>query len=149
VNFDLGFISFFAPAATLIFAVTFLLTDIVNEKFGRAETQRMIWIAFAAQIVFLALSYMVVRATPAPFFSNETAFDSIFSNVPRVAVASLISFILSESLDAYIFQWFRELTHDKQLWMRNAFSSLPSMLVDSIVFITLAFYGTTPIMPLI
>jgi uncharacterized integral membrane protein (TIGR00697 family) len=149
VAYDLGFMTFFAPAATLIFAVTFLLTDIVNEKFGRAETLRMIWIAFTAQLIFLALSYMVLKATPAPFFTNQAAFETIFSNVPRVALASLVSFIISESLDAYIFQWFRDLTKGKQLWMRNVFSSIPSMAVDSVVFITLAFYGTTDIAPLI
>jgi uncharacterized integral membrane protein (TIGR00697 family) len=71
VEFDLIFKTVFAPAAALIFPVTFLLTDVVNEKFGRKETQRMIFIAFLSQIGLILLSQLVVRATPAPFFTNH------------------------------------------------------------------------------
>lgn len=149
VSFDLGFMSFFAPAATLIFSITFLLTDIVNERFGRAETQRMIWIAVFAQLVFLAISYMVIQATPAPFFGNQAAFEIILSAVPRIALASIVTFIVSESLDAYIFARLKRYTAGKHLWMRNAFSSLPAMAIDSVLFVTLAFYGTMEILPLI
>src|SRR5438477_11126652 len=58
ISFDLGFKQIFAPAAVLIFAVTFLLTDIVNEKFGRKETQRMILLAFCSQIVLVLFSWL-------------------------------------------------------------------------------------------
>ncbi len=149
IGFDLGFISVFAPGASLLFSVTFLLTDIVNEKFGRAETQRMIWIAVFAQAAFLLFAYIGVSAAPAPFFLGQSAFESVFASVPRIAAAGLITFLISESLDAYLFAWFRRLTGGKKLWMRNAFSSLPSMALDSALFVTLAFYGTMPILPLI
>lgn len=52
--FDLGFMEVTAPAAVLIFAVTFLITDIVNERFGRKETHKMIFIAFITQVVMIA-----------------------------------------------------------------------------------------------
>ncbi len=149
IGFDLGFTILFAPGATLLFAVTFLLTDIVNEKFGRAATQRMIFIAFLSQIAFLVFSYIAVSATPAPFFANQAAFDTVFGAVPRIAAAGLITFLISESLDAYLYQWLRLKTHGRHLWMRNAFSSVPAMLIDSALFVTLAFWGTTPILPLI
>ncbi|HYV33476.1 MAG TPA: queuosine precursor transporter [Candidatus Limnocylindria bacterium] len=150
IMFDLGFTPIFAPAAVLIFAVTFLLTDIVNEKFGRAETQRMIFIAFCSQIVLILFSYLIVHATSAPFFTNQAAFEAVFGYVPRIVFASLAAFLISENADAYIFAWFKNKTQGKHLWMRNAFSSLPSMILDSTVFITLAFYGgAVPILGLI
>jgi len=149
IEFDLGFATFFAPGGVLVFAVTFLLTDIVNERFGRKETQRMIFLALIAQVALVAFSYLAVTATPAPFFTNQAAFEAILSSVPRIALAGLITFLVSETLDAYLFQWFRKLTNGKHLWMRNAFSSLPAMLVDSALFVTLAFYGVMPILPLI
>ncbi len=150
VSFDLGFTQIFAPAAVLIFAVTFLLTDIVNEKFGRKETQRMIFIAFASQIVLSIFSYLIVKTTPAPFFQNQSAFEAVFGYVPRIVFASLTAFLISENADAYIFAWFKNKTSGKYLWMRNAFSSLPSMLIDSAIFITIAFYGgPVPLMGLI
>lgn len=149
IGFDLGFTTLFAPGATLLFSVTFLLTDIVNEKFSRAETQRMIFIAFFCQLAFLVFVYVALSATPAPFFLNQEAFQTVFNVIPRIAIAGIITFLISESLDAYLFQWLRSKTNGRYLWMRNAFSSVPAMLLDSTLFITLAFYGTTEIVPLI
>lgn len=149
ISFDFGFTQLFAPGAVLIFSVTFLLTDIVNEKFGRGEVMRMIWLAFGAQIAFVMFSYLVLAAEGAPFFTNQVAFETVLGAVPRLVVAGLIAFLLSEMLDAYLFQWLRSATGGKHLWMRNVFSSLPAMAIDSAVFVTFAFYGIMPILPLI
>ena len=147
--FDFGFAEFFAPGAVLFFSVTFLLTDIVNEKFGKSEVYRMIALGFFAQIAFLVFSYLVLNAAGAPFFKNQAAFDTVFALVPRIAAAGLIAFLVSEFLDANLFQWFRTLTGGRHLWMRNVFSSLPAMAIDSAIFVTLAFWGVLPLMPLI
>lgn len=149
IAFDFGFTELFAPAAVLIFSVTFLLTDVVNEKFGRSETQRMIVIALFAQVALILFSYLVLKAEGAPFFQNQIAFEALLGSVPRIVIASLIAFFISENFDAYLFHWFRRLTGGKHLWMRNAFSSIPAMLLDSALFVTLAFYGIMPIIPLI
>lgn len=149
IEFDFGFTTLFAPGATLIFSVTFLLTDIVNERFGRRETLRMIAIALIAQLALIVFSFLVLKAKPAPFFQNQQAFEALLGLVPRIIIASIVAFYLSETADAYIFHWFRKLTEGRHLWMRNAFSSLPAMLLDSILFVTLAFYGVLPIVPLI
>lgn len=149
VGFDLGVATFFAPAATIVFSVTFLLTDIVNERFGREETVRMVWIAVAAQALFLIFSHMALAAAGAPFFMAQEAFETVFAQVPRIAAAGLVTFLISETLDAYLFAWLRQWTAGRHLWMRNAFSSLPAMALDSALFVTLAFYGTMPILPLI
>lgn len=149
VSFDLGFTTIFAPAAVVIFAVTFLLTDIVNEKFGRAETQRMILIALFSQLALVIFSYLILKTTPAPFFQNQTAFEAVLGSVPRIVIASLVAFFISENVDAYLFQWIKNKTGGKHLWMRNAFSSLPSMILDSAIFVSLAFYGTMPVLSLI
>lgn len=149
IGFDFGFTVFYASPVVLVFAITFLLTDIVNERFGRRETQRMVLLASLAQIVMIPFSYMVLVAAPAPFFTNQAAFEAIFGTVPRIVAAGIIAFTVSELFDAYVFQWFKEATSGKHLWMRNAFSSAPSMALDSIIFATIAFYGIIPILPLI
>lgn len=149
VTFDFGFVTLFAPGGVLVFAVTFLLTDVVNERFGRGETKRMIFLAFLAQAAFLAFSYLAVSAVPAPFYMDQEAFATVLASVPRIALAGLAAFLVSELLDAYLFQWFRTLTRGKHLWVRNAFSTLPALLVDSTVFVVLAFYGVMPLLPLI
>ena len=150
IAFDFGFMrEFYAPGSVLIFSVTFLLTDIVNERFGKREVFRMIFLAFLAQIAFLLFSFLVLYANAAPFFTNQAAFESIFGMVPRIVGAGLVAFLVSEFLDANLFQWFRNLTGGKHLWMRNVFSTLPAMAIDSAMFVTLAFWGIMPILPLI
>lgn len=147
--FDFGFAEFFAPGAVLIFSVTFLLTDIVNEKFGKREAYRMILLGLLAQIAFLVFSYLVINAPAAPFFTNQAAFEAVFGMVPRVVIAGLLAFAVSELLDANLYHWLRGLTGGRHLWMRNAFSSLPAMVIDSIVFVTVAFWGVMPLLPLV
>ncbi len=148
-EFNLGFANFYAPAAVLIFSVTFLMTDIVNEKFGRKETHKMILIAFIAQVAVGLFSWLILKLTPTPFWTGQQAFELLLGQVPRIIIASWIAFLVSENLDAYLFSWFKNLTKGKHLWMRNAFSSLPSMAIDSILFVTIAFYGIQPILTLI
>lgn len=148
-SFDLGFAQFFAPAVVVIFSVTFLITDIVNEKFGRKETQKMILIAFVSQVAVTAFSWIVLSLPPAPFWQGQVALEGIFGLVPRIMLASWVAFLVSENLDAYIFDWFKKKTGEKHLWARNAFSSIPSMVVDSVLFVSIAFFGVAPILPLI
>ena len=147
--YDLGFGTYFAPAASLIFPVTFLVTDIVNEKFGRAETHRMIFIAFISQVILAAFVYLAISLPAAPFWTNQQAFEMLVGQVPRLMLAGWLAFLVSENLDAYVFAWLKKLTGGKHLWMRNAFSSLPAILIDSVIFVTLAFWGVAPVVPLI
>src|SRR3989338_5401468 len=93
-EFDLGFAKFYAPAATLVFAVTFLLTDIVNEKFGRKETHKMIFIAFLAQVATTFFVYLAFISPPAPFWSNQQSFELLFGLVPRIVFASWVAFLI-------------------------------------------------------
>jgi uncharacterized integral membrane protein (TIGR00697 family) len=149
VTFDFGFITFFATSATLVFSVTFLLTDIVNEKFGRKETQKMIFIAFITQIAVAFFIWLAIQLKPAPFWPDQEIFTKIIGFAPRIMLASWIAFLISENADAYIFSWFKKLTHKKHLWMRNVFSSIPAMALDTIIFVTVAFYRVQPVLPLI
>jgi len=149
VEYDLGFISVTAPAAVIIFAVTFLLIDVVNEKFGRKETQRMIFIAFISQIAAAVFIFLAIDLPPASFFADNVAFIKVLAFAPRIMVASWAAFLVSENADAWIYAWFKKKTKGKQLWARNVFSGLPSMVLDSMIFVGIAFYGIAPVIPLI
>lgn len=147
--FDLGFNTYFGPSGVLVFSITYLLTDIVNEKFGRKETQKMILIALISQVAMVLFFWLGVKMTPAPFWGIQESWQQIFGMVPRITLASWIAFIVTENFDAYVYSWFKRLTHGKHLWMRNAFSSIPALLLDSLIFIPIAFLGALPILPLI
>ncbi|MBI2985067.1 MAG: queuosine precursor transporter [Candidatus Kerfeldbacteria bacterium] len=147
--FDFGFTSVTTTAATTIFAVTFLVTDMVNEKFGRRETIRMILIAFVIQVAMVLFSLLVTKLGPAPFWNNQGGWEAIFGIVPRITLASLITYLVSENFDAFVYHAFRRWTRGRFLWMRNAFSSLPALTIDTVLFVTLAFAGTgIPLWPL-
>jgi len=148
-EFNFGFITLYATAASIIFPVTFLLTDVVNEKFGRKETQRMIFIAFIAQITTAMFILISIYMKPASFWGNQDIFRTVFGFAPRIMIASWIAFLISENVDAHIFSWFKKLTEGKHLWSRNVLSSLPSMAIDTIIFVTIGFYGLQPLAPLI
>jgi uncharacterized integral membrane protein (TIGR00697 family) len=147
--FDLGFNTFFGPSGVLVFSITYLLTDIVNEKFGRKETQKMILIAFVSQIAMVFFFWLGVKFPPAPFWTIQGTWEQIFNLVPRITLASWIAFLITENFDAYVYSWFKKLTKGKYLWTRNAFSSIPALLLDSLIFIPIAFFGVMPILPLI
>ncbi|MBT3404868.1 queuosine precursor transporter [archaeon] len=148
-SFDLGFVTLYATSGVLVFSITFLLTDIVNEKFGRKETHKMIFIAFLTQVLVAFVIWISISLDAAPFWSGQSAFNEVLGFAPRIMLASWVAFLISENTDAYLFSWFKRLTSGKHLWMRNAFSSLPSMALDSIIFTTIAFLGVQPILPLI
>jgi uncharacterized integral membrane protein (TIGR00697 family) len=148
-QFNLGFFVFYVPAGVIVFSITYLLTDIVNEAFGRKETHKMIFLAFISQLIMSLFLWIGIKMNSAPFWNLSYFWNQIFNLVPRITFASWIAFLISENLDAIIYSWFKKITKGKYLWMRNAFSSLISLALDSLIFISIAFFGVAPIMPMI
>jgi len=147
--FDLGFRTFYGPSGVLVFSITYLLTDIVNEKFGQKETQKMILIAFVSQVAMVFFFWLGTKLPAASYWTLQETWQQIFGLVPRITLASWIAFLISENTDAYVFAWFKKITKGKHLWMRNAFSTIPALLLDTLIFIPIAFLGIMPILPLI
>ncbi len=148
-SYDLGFMTIFATTGTVLFALTYLITDIVNEYFGRKETMKMIYITFFAQICATIFILMAISMPGAPFFTDQEAFVRILGSAPRVIFASLFTFIIMESLDAYLFQKIKSLTKGRHLWVRSAVATVPIMFIESVIFVSLAFYGVFPVWPVI
>jgi len=147
--FDVGFAQLFAPAAVLVYSVTYLFTDIVNERFGRRAVHRMIFICFVAQVAQVFFLWLATVVAPAPFWGGQQAWDAIIGFVPRIIVASWIAFLVSENFDAVVYSWFRKLTRGRHLWARNVFSSLPALALDTLLFISIAFWGVAPLETLV
>lgn len=142
--FDLGFASYSGPAGVLVFAVTFLFTDIVNEKFGRKITHRMIFIAFCSQVAMSFFLWLGTQFTPDPFWASQhdaAAWDAFFGMIPRITVASWAAFLVSENADAVVYDLFKKITKGRHLWLRNVVSTIPALALDSVIFVPLAFYG--------
>ncbi len=148
IDFDLGFYSFFAPAAVFIYPFIAQVIDMINEVYGRKMTHLAIGIAFVTQILLVTFIVMTNVLSPAPFFEHETAWQSIFNLGVRITLASWISFLITNNLDAVIFSKLKERYEDKVL-LRSVASDFTGLTLDSLIFVPLAFYGVMPVVPLI
>ena len=143
-----------APVAVLIFPFTFQITDMVNENFGQKATHRMIFIAFVTQILMSIFIWFSIEVPAAPFWGFDWLSDPVeaqqfwlnfFGSTIRITIASWISFIITENLDAILFAKLKKWTKGKNLWIRNVFSDIPTLALDSVIFISIAFGGVFPL----
>ena len=150
-DFSIGTYLITAPVAVLIFPFTFQITDMVNENFGRKKTHRMIFIAFITQILMAIFIWFSIEIPGFPFWSatDQLFWISFFGSTIRITLASWISFIITENLDALIYSKLKKLTRGKNLWIRNIFSDIPTLALDSVIFVSIAFGGLLPIWPII
>lgn len=134
----------------VLFASTFLATDMMSEIFGKEEANRCVKIGIAANVAFIIISQSWFLYVPA---ADDTMFGpitTVFANTPRVMASSLFAYVVCEIYDvwAYHFIWKKteEKTGDKKkyLWLRNNGSTLVSQLINVIVFNVLAFAGVFP-----
>jgi len=139
-----------APVAVLIFPFTFQITDMVNENFGQKATHRMIFIAFITQILMAIFIWFSIEVPAASFWGFDWLSDPVeaqqfwsnfFGSTIRITIASWISFIITENLDAILFAKLKKWTKNKNLWIRNVFSDIPTLALDSILFVSIAFGG--------
>jgi hypothetical protein len=136
------------PAAIFIYALTFTLIDLINESLGKAGARKVILAAFIANLLLAAYAQFAVILPPAPFYSGQEAFAGVLGSTPRIVFASLTAYVVSALIDAEMFALWR--IHVKgPKWARVLASNTISTWVDSVVFISLAFYGVMPIWPLI
>ena len=150
-DFSIGTYLITAPVAVLIFPFTFQITDMVNENFGRKKTHRMIFIAFITQILMAIFIWFSIEIPGFPFWSatDQLFWISFFGSTIRITLASWISFIITENLDALIYSKLKKLTRGKNLWIRNIFSDIPTLALDTLIFVSIAFGGVLDIWPLI
>ncbi len=148
-DFSIGSFVIEAPVAVLIFPFTFQITDMVNEFFGQKETHRMILIAFITQVLMSFFLWLSIEVPSAIWWPNQVVWTEIFGQTLRITGASWISFLITENLDALIYAQFKKWTKGKYLWLRNLISDIPTLALDSVIFVTIAFVGVFPIGPLI
>jgi uncharacterized integral membrane protein (TIGR00697 family) len=136
---------FVATAGILAFPLTFVMTDIVNEYFGRPVVRLFTWIAIGVNLLLQPVIRLAI-AVPAVSYTDgvtdadmQRGFEIALGQTSSIVVASLCAFALGQWLDARIFTKLRHLTGGKWLWLRAQGSTVVSQLVDTFVVIFLAF----------
>jgi len=141
---------FSVPAGVIVFSMTFFITDILCEEFGKKYAKKAAWAGFYSMLLLIISVYIVSAWTPAPFAKDfSEMFSKVLSLTPRIALASFLAYLISQNHDIWAFHFWKKKTHGKYLWLRNNASTIVSQLIDSVIFITIAFYGVFPILPLI
>lgn len=124
--------------------LTFLITDILEEVKGKKVVNNLIW----TTAIILFLSYLFIQwtvwVTPAERYTNNEAFVTIFQNSSRFFLASIVAFLISQMHDVWSFNFWKEKTHGKFLWLRNNLSTFVSQFIDTVIFMFLAFYHIAP-----
>ena len=144
----LGRLGVIVPAGVFIYALTFTLLDLIHERLGKQVARQVIGTAFVANLLLAAYAQLTV-SWPAPaFFDGQAAVARVLGSAPRIVGASLVAYLAASLVDAEIFAWWRTRVGGYR-WARVLVSNAVSTAVDSVVFVTLAFAGVLPILPLV
>jgi uncharacterized integral membrane protein (TIGR00697 family) len=132
------------PAGIIAYPLTFLFTDVIAELYGRRTASRVVWAGFAANILMVILIFGGKLLPTAEIWSDQPAYESILGMVPRIVLASMVAYLISQHHDVFAFHFWRRKTKGRFLWLRNNASTTVSQALDTGLFITIAFWGTVP-----
>jgi uncharacterized integral membrane protein (TIGR00697 family) len=135
--------AFRVSGAQLLFPITYIFGDIFTEVYGYSGSRRAIWIGFFASGLLALMGLFAVWVPPAPEWHNQPAFETVFYQVPRMIVASLIAFWAGEFTNSYVLAKMKLVTGGRYLWTRTIGSTVAGQAVDTALVITLAFAGRT------
>ena len=153
VNISLfGFedLSFNLSAGVLLWPVVFIMTDIINEFFGRRGVRFMSFtaaglIAYAFLMIFLSIGltpsdFWTERATPSGILNMDLAYNTIYGQGLWIIVGSIVAFLIGQIVDVTVFHYLRSFTGSSKIWLRATGSTLVSQFIDSFVVLFIAFY---------
>ncbi len=137
---------FSCTLGNVAYSASFLITDILSENHGRKEAQRAVWMGFFSLLCVTLLMHLTLQFQPlagdADSAAMHAALTRVFSLLPRIALASLIAYLVSQRHDVWAFQfWKTRFPGSGKLWLRNNLSTMVSQLIDSILFVLIAFWG--------
>lgn len=153
VNWNLGgqeALSFNLTAGVLIWPIVFLMTDVINEYYGKAGVKILsYWAAGLIAYSFIVV-YVAIQLSPADFWPStgqndgvpdmNLAFKMVFGQGNWIIVGSLVAFLVGQFVDVFSFQFIRRLTGSGKIWLRATGSTLISQLIDTFVVLFIAFY---------
>lgn len=141
------------PGAALAYALTFLASDCYTELYGKRAAQVLVNVGFLMNFLVLALVWTTIAAPAAdPEFAAD--FAAVLGAATNIVAGSLVAYLVSQNLDVVVFHAIRDATDGAYLWLRNIVSTATSQLVDTVLFVGIAFYlipqaiGLGPELPL-
>jgi len=126
--------TFYISVGIIPYPVTFLITDIISEIYGRRRADMVVFAGLIAS-VFVLLIIGIAAAVPATDWSpvSDSMFKSVFGSSAQAVAASMAAYLIAQFIDIRIFHFWKKRTHGRHLWLRNNFSTIPSQFVDTFV----------------
>jgi queuosine precursor transporter len=148
--FGIENLSFNLSAGTLLWPVVFIMTDVINEYFGRKGVRFLTFTAaalilYAFVMVYFAIglapaSFWIERETPFGVLRMDDAFNAIFGQGLWIIMGSLVAFLIGQFIDVMVFHAVKAKTGSKKIWLRATGSTVVSQFIDSFVVLFIAFY---------
>lgn len=129
------------PGGALAIALMFFASDCYAELYGRRAAQVVVNVAFVMNFVVIALVWFTILAPAAQSSIDPATFRSALGASTNIIVASLLAYLVSQNWDVYAFHAIREATDGAHLWLRNLASTASSQALDTVIFVSLAFYA--------
>jgi uncharacterized integral membrane protein (TIGR00697 family) len=123
------------------YSSVFLVTDILNENYSKKDAQKAVWIGFFVLIATMIIMQITLRFIPHSSDELSEPLSKIFELFPRIVLASLVAYLISQSHDVWFFAKLKKKHKTKHLWLRNNLSTIISQLLDNSIFTLIAFVG--------
>ncbi len=137
------------PAGILAYCLTFVASDVISEIWGKNRARQVVTGGFVALVVCLGLIHLALAWPAAPFWEGRESFEEVLGATPRIILASLAAYLVSQNHDVWAFHFWKKAFQGRHLWLRNNLSTSVSQILDSTIFICIAFWGIMPVMPMI
>lgn len=131
----------------VMFASTYLVTDILSENEGKKSANKAVWIGVFTSVIMLAFTQYWMLYTPSANDWAREHISAIFNTTPRLLAASFIGYVISQRFDVWLYHKWWNFTAKKTgdskrfLWLRNNGSTLISQIINTIIFNFIAFFG--------
>jgi uncharacterized integral membrane protein (TIGR00697 family) len=140
---------FILPAAIFVFPVSYIFGDVLTEVYGYRWARRVIWLGFFCNLVFVFFTWIGQILPSASFWDAQEAYERILGYTPRLLAASFVGYLAGEFVNSFVLSKMKLLTRGRWLWSRTIGSTILGQAVDTAIFITLAFIGTSSFVPII
>ena len=144
-----GFGPLAVPGGVFGFLLAIVTVNATAELHGRPVAQRMVFMGFVPLLVSLGLMQLVLALPPADGWEGQAIAQEVFGSSIRLILAGMIAYGVSQTLDVTIFTWMRGQPGGHMLWLRASVAALVAQTVDTLIFVTIAFYGKFPLLPVI
>ena len=134
-----------ATGGNITYGAIFLATDLLCEHYGKKDSRRAVYLGLFGAVFYLLTSQCILLFEAAESDLVHASMQTIFSFAPRIVLASLIAYLISQLHDVWFFHLLKQKCRGRWLWLRNNLSTSVSQLIDSAIFSLVAFWGLFPL----